>query len=332
MPKTCDIGVMFRCQSPPENLVAYVQHAEAAGFDEMWLVEDCFFAGGVASTAVALASTRRIKVGLGILPAVARNAAFAAMEIAALARLFPDRLLPGFGHGVGGWMKQIGAFPASQLAALEEVTTAVRALLAGEMVDYQGEHVQLDQVQLAFPLAAPPPVALGVRGPKSLRLSGRVADGTILAEYTSPAYVAWAREQIRAGQRDGGRESAPHRITVYAFCVVDSDRAAALNTLRPLIASGIASGNLTAHLAPLGLVDEARRLMADGDAARLERDMPDDWIAQLAVAGTPSDCRDAILKLADAGADSIVLVPLENDLETVTYLSESVLPLLNAGA
>jgi alkanesulfonate monooxygenase SsuD/methylene tetrahydromethanopterin reductase-like flavin-dependent oxidoreductase (luciferase family) len=113
---------------------------------------------------------------------------------------------------------------------------------------------------------------------------------------------------------------------------VDSDRAAALNTLRPLIASGIASGNLTAHLAPLGLVDEARRLMADGDAARLERDMPDDWIAQLAVAGTPSDCRDAILKLADAGADSIVLVPLENDLETVTYLSESVLPLLNAGA
>ena len=42
--------------------------------------------------------------------AVARNAAFTAMEIAALAELYPARLIIGLGHGMAGWMRQIGAY------------------------------------------------------------------------------------------------------------------------------------------------------------------------------------------------------------------------------
>ena len=38
--------------------------------------------------------------------------------------------------------------------------------------------------------------------------------------------------------------------------------------------------------------------------------MPDDWIDRLTVVGTPEDCRLAIRHLVDAGADTIVLVPL----------------------
>ncbi|MCB9450811.1 MAG: LLM class flavin-dependent oxidoreductase [Anaerolineaceae bacterium] len=318
---------MFRCVNPPEIAVQFVQGAEAAGFDEVWLVEDCFFAGGIASVTTALAKTERILVGLGIMPAVARNPAFAAMEIAALGRLFPGRFLPGFGHGVGDWMKQIGAFPSSQLAALEEVTLTVRALLAGERVSFHGQHVHLDQVQLEFPLETPPPVLLGVRGPKSLQLSGRSADGTILAEHASAPYVAWAREQIRAGQRENGRENDAHRLTVYTYCVVEADRETALSKLRPQLARAIASGNLGVYLEPLGIQDEAQRLVAEKDAMGLAAALPDEWITQLAVVGTPEDCRDGIRKLADAGADSVILVPIENDLEALTAFS-NLLPLL----
>ena len=42
------------------------------------------------------------------MPAVVRNAAVAAMELAAVAWYFPGPLLPGFGHGVPAWMRQIG--------------------------------------------------------------------------------------------------------------------------------------------------------------------------------------------------------------------------------
>ncbi len=123
-------GVMYRRHYAPETLKPFVQRAESAGLDEVWVVEDCFFGGGIALAASALAFSERIAVGLGIMPAVARNAAFTAMEVALLAKLYPGRFLPGLGHGVADWMRQIGAFPKSQLQALEEVTLTLRRCCA----------------------------------------------------------------------------------------------------------------------------------------------------------------------------------------------------------
>ena len=311
------IGIMFRCKNAPEDLILFSKEVESAGFDELWIVEDCFFAGGIASVSTALANTQSIRVGLGIMPAVGRNPAFAAMEIALLARIYPGRFLPGFGHGVGDWMKQIGAFPSSQLAALEEVTLTVRDLLAGKTVNFDGKHVHLDHVTLDFPPQTIPGISLGVRGPKSLQISGRVADGTILAEHASAEYVSWAIEQIRIGQEQGGRSNEPHRVTVYTFCSMDDDHDTAIQKLRPLIIQGVASGNLFPYLEPLGIVEEAKRLIETGT---LETHMPDEWVTKLAVSGTPAECQAAIQKLMNAGADSVVLVPIEEDFETMTAL------------
>ena len=49
-----------------------------------------------------------VRVGIGLLPVPLRNLALAAMEIATLARLFPDRFVPAIGHGVLDWMGQVG--------------------------------------------------------------------------------------------------------------------------------------------------------------------------------------------------------------------------------
>ena len=81
------------------------------------------------------------------MPAVARNAAFTAMEIATVAELYPARLIIGLGHGMAGWMRQIGAYPRSPLTALAEHIQAIRALLAGETVSVTGDYVQLDGVR-----------------------------------------------------------------------------------------------------------------------------------------------------------------------------------------
>ncbi|MBK9943814.1 MAG: LLM class flavin-dependent oxidoreductase [Kouleothrix sp.] len=325
------LGVMFRCQYPPELLRAFAGQAERAGFDELWIVEDCFWGGAIASTTAALGATERIAVGLGIMPAVARNPAFVAMELATLARLFPGRLLPGFGHGVAAWMQQVGALPASQLAALEETTLAVRALLRGERYSVGGRHVQLDQVQLDLPPRMIPPVALGVRGPKSLALAGRAADGTILAECAAPAYVAWAREQIARGAAAAGR-TEPHRLTVYAWCSVDADGAAARAKLRPVVAATLASAEAGVQLAPLAIAGAARAMAARGEAA-LCAEMPDPWLDALAVCGTPSEGAAAIERLYSAGADSVVLVPfIDGDpLAQLESIARDLVPLLQRG-
>lgn len=169
------------------------------------MIEDCFYTAGIAQAATALAVTERLRVGVGIMPAVAHNPAILAMEIATLALIHPGRFLPGIGLGVVGWMGQVGARPPSRLIALEETVGAVRALLAGETVDLAGRSVRLQGVRLDQPPVDVPPVAVGVRGPKSLVLAERIADGTILSEYSAPGYVAAARQHIAAGMAKAGR-------------------------------------------------------------------------------------------------------------------------------
>ena len=303
------LGIMFRREYVPEELPGFARKAEEAGFDELWVVEDCFYGSGIASAATALPGTDTITVGLGIMPAVVRNPVFAAMEIATLARLHPGRFLPGFGHGVAGWMRQIGAFPKSQLKALEEVTVAIRALLAGEQLTFNGRYVHLDQTQLVHPPEQVPPISLGVAGPKSLALSGRVADGTILGEYSAPKYISWAREQITSGKLEAGHDR-DHRLTLFAFACAASATATARQELRPMVASAVASRGMNAKLASMGIMPQVREYREGGGQQRLEAAMPDAWIDQLAIAGTLEEWKSAIDRLVEAGADSVVLVPL----------------------
>lgn len=308
-PSNPRLGIMFRREHAPETLPAFARRAEEAGFDELWVVEDCFYTSGIASAATTLACTEEITVGLGIMPAVVRNPVFAAMEIATLARLHPGRFLPGIGHGVGRWMRQIGAFPKSQMTALEEVTITVRTLLAGKKLTLKGDYVQVKDAELVHPPDRIPPISLGVTGPKSLALSGRVADGTVLSEYSSPAYVAWAREQIAQGQQKAGHDR-DHRVTVFAFACAEENREAARRQLRPRVASALASPSMETKLAPMGILPKVRTLREDGGRARLEAEMPDAWIDQLTIAGTPDDWKVAIKQLVETGAESVVVVPL----------------------
>ncbi len=87
---------------------------------------------------------------------------------------------------------------APRWAPREEVLLAVRRLLHGERVSVAGHHVTLDDVGLEQPPSPPPPLLAGVRGPKSLALVGRVADGVVLAEPATPSTVRVALEQCAA--------------------------------------------------------------------------------------------------------------------------------------
>ncbi len=204
-------GLIFHPKFPPETLADYAQRAEAAGFDELWLWDDCFLPGAFTSAAIALSATQQLKVGIGLLPVPAYNPLFAAMEITTLASAFPGRFLPGFGHGVARWMAQIGATPRSSLKALDETVTAVRQLLSGEMVTMQGDWVHLDQVQMQLTPEIVPPLYVGAVREKTLRLAGRVGDGTILTVTSSPAYIRWALSHDSSWNGRNRADSAPGR-------------------------------------------------------------------------------------------------------------------------
>jgi alkanesulfonate monooxygenase SsuD/methylene tetrahydromethanopterin reductase-like flavin-dependent oxidoreductase (luciferase family) len=207
-------GVVFRPQCPPEQLRAVVEAADGSSADELWLWEDCFLEGGLTSAALALAWSSRIRVGIGLLPVPLRNPALAAMEIATLARVFPDRFVVTTGHGVLDWMGQVGARAASPLTLLREHTTALRRLLAGERVDVDGDHVHLHDVALDWPPPQPPLLLVGARGPRTLRLAGEVADGVLLDSITDHDTVRRGREVAQEG-RDAAGRAGPVHVTAY---------------------------------------------------------------------------------------------------------------------
>ena len=214
MAESPSLGVTFRPQSPPEDLRAAVQAADRAGIAELWLWEDCFAEGGLTSAAAALSCSARIQVGVGLLPVPLRNPALAAMEIAALARMWPGRFMPGLGHGVQQWMGQIGAAVPSPMTLLREYTAAVRDLLNGDTVTADGRYVQLDQVKLDWPPEQVPPLLVGARGPRTVRLAGELADGVILDDVATAADIRAACGLLAEGRAAVGRDGATH-VTVF---------------------------------------------------------------------------------------------------------------------
>jgi alkanesulfonate monooxygenase SsuD/methylene tetrahydromethanopterin reductase-like flavin-dependent oxidoreductase (luciferase family) len=218
------LGAVFRPQLPPERLRDVATAADQAGLAELWVWEDCFFEGGVASAAAALAWTERLRIGIGLLPVPLRNVALTAMETATLHRLFPGRVTVAVGHGVQNWMAQVGARAESPVTLLREHLAALRAILRGERVTVDGRYVRLDDVGLDWPPATAPPVVAGATGPRTLRLAGEAADGTLLTSATSPDGVRDARRLVDEGRAAAGR-TGPHPLIVYLLAATGPDAA-----------------------------------------------------------------------------------------------------------
>jgi alkanesulfonate monooxygenase SsuD/methylene tetrahydromethanopterin reductase-like flavin-dependent oxidoreductase (luciferase family) len=286
-------------RSFPAGAVAeYARKVEAAGIEQLWMIEDCFYTAGVSLAATALAATERIAVGIGILPAVARNPAITAMEIATLCNIAPGRFRPGIGHGVQAWMGQMGVRPVSPLAALEETITVVKRLLAGDEVSFDGKQVHLDSIRLDQPPEVVPAVLAGVQQERSLALAGRVADGVILVEGAGPTYVEWSLD--RAGRPRG------FEAVTFTMLSVANDRRDAYRPVAEVVAELIAD-RLPA-LTVLPFYDEmAGRLTAGGPDALIE--MPADYWAEIGAIGTMDDALAHVAALEAAGVGSINVFP-----------------------
>ena len=283
--------------------------------DELWLIEDCFYTTAPPLAAAALAVTEELRIGLGILPARARTAAITAMEIATLAGLGPGRVVGGIGHGVQSWMGQMGVRPASPLTALDEVLTTVRRLLAGEQVSFDGRYVTLDEVQLDQPPAQPVAVLAGVRGPKSMALAGRSADGVVLADAVGPSFIPTAREQAGRGQ--------DFAVTVFVPLITAPTRAEAYRLAAGWLAGQLASP--TPSLTGAAFYGELVDLHTRGGDEALAT-VPPQWWAELGAIGTLEDAAAHIDALERAGATGVALVPAP-DAEVATRQIDDVLEL-----
>ncbi|MEJ8567181.1 LLM class flavin-dependent oxidoreductase [Elongatibacter sediminis] len=305
--------------------------AEQAGFDFAWYPHDTFMHNTWVLTSAAAVATSRIRLGsVGTNP-FTTNPAEIATYIASLDELSGGRAVLGLGLHTHEMVEWTGVDASESVAATREATEIIRALLRGEVVDYQGEIFQwTDQCYLRLePVRREVPIYVCAFGPDYLALSGAIGDGS-LPMITPPESAAYMVPAITGGAVAAGRDPAEVDISGCAWLSLAADPSAPTDVLRRMVsyfgwgleAPALATIGLTpADFAPIKTHIDA------GDYAGAEALVTDD-MCRLALAGTPRQVIGQIERLAELGVTHVNLGgPLGPDpAEAIRLMGEQVIP------
>jgi 5,10-methylenetetrahydromethanopterin reductase len=204
----------------------------------------------------------------------------------------------------------------SPLADIEAAITGIRRLWRGEEVDLRARGFSLNGAHLRFGARADIPVFVSASGPKTLELAGRVADGVILLVGLFPEALGWAISHVSNGAQAAGRPRPP--VAVFAYGSVDEDEEAALASARSIAAWFPQTAPVICELAglPAAVAERVRSAYRGGEfqeAATAARELPDDFVRKVALAGNRQRATGQIRAALAAGADSVHVFPLGDD-------------------
>src|SRR5262245_29621976 len=191
-----------------QDAIQYVQYAEECGFEAVWQAESRLVRDAVVPMAAFAATTRKIKVGSGVINNWTRNAALIAATYLTLDDLAPNRIILGIGAWWDPLAQNVGIHRSKPLLAMREVVTVVRDLLAMKNVTFHGEFVNVTGIELDIvhgrrePREVP--IYIGATGMKMMTLTGEIADGALLNYLVSPAYNAEALAALEQGAKVAG--------------------------------------------------------------------------------------------------------------------------------
>ena len=195
--------------------VDFVVEAEKLGLDDCWVAE-AWGSDAPSALGYLAARTHRIRLGSGVMQVGTRSPVLIAQTAATLADVSDGRFLLGLGPSGPQVLEGLHGVPfASPLARMRETVDVVRRALSGEKVAYDGEHVRIPlpggdgrPMRLSTTPQPDVPVYLASMSPRTLRLTGRVADGwlgtSFVPEGAGEAYFA----HLDAGLADAGRTRA----------------------------------------------------------------------------------------------------------------------------
>jgi 5,10-methylenetetrahydromethanopterin reductase len=328
--KSRNLGIFLLGDLPPNQIAETAQLIEESGFRELWVIEDYFMLSAFAMAGIALQATKEISVGIGAIANRVRHPAVAAMEATTLAGAFPGRFLDlGLGHGLPFWMKQIDLYPKSPLTSMTEGVRSIKRLVTGETLTQKGEYYSFDNVCLKH--SAPDlRVMTAVVGPKSVDLTARIADGLQISALAGPRYIKEVSERI-AKVRAAEGLPPDFKVLTYALASVGKNSSECRRKMRKAAAFYLGALGPTLLTEVYGVNDKLKELINKGGAEAIEKEMPEDWLDWLGVAGSPLEAASSIKALFDAGSTSVALsiVPTEELRAQLKLIGREVLPLVN---
>ncbi len=303
--------------------IQYVQYAEDRGFEAVWQAESRLVRDAFVPMAAFAATTRKIKVGSGVINNWTRNAALIAATYLTLDDLAPNRILLGIGAWWDPLAANVGIQRTKPLLAMREVVTVVRDLLAMKNVTFHGEFVNVNGIELDIVHGRREPrnvpIYIGATGMKMMTLTGEIGDGALLNYLVSPAYNAEALDALEQGAKVAGRKIEDIDRPQLVVASVDRDRKKALDGARKLVTQylGQQPHIMKASGVSQELLDEIGHVLTwPATEEQIEKAMalvPDDVVQLITASGTPEEVRAKVREYVANGCTCPVLYPLGDD-------------------
>ncbi len=321
-----------------QDAVTYVTEAESLGVHTAWSAE-AWGMDAVAPLGFLAARTSSIMLGSGIMQISARAPSMTAMTALTLAAISGDRFALGLGASGPQVVEGLHGVPfAKPVSRMRETIAIVRKAFAGEPLAFEGEHFVLPRpggegkaLRLAQPANPNIPIYLATLSPRSLELTGELADGWLGTSFT-PEHAESFFAHIARGAERVGRSLADLDLQVGGTVAFGADVDRALRTRKQglaftLGAMGSARNNFyNAAFRRGGYEDvavESQRLWLDGRREEAVDRIPDEMVLQTSMLGDEGAVRERIRAYASAGVTTLMLQPagktLSDRLDTLAH-------------
>lgn len=286
--------------------------AQACGYEESWLAEvnggDAYAIAGALAVGVP-----GMRIGTAVVPAQTRTAFVHAMAALSLSQLTAGNFILGIGLSSPNIVQDWGGQPYDRpLVRLREHLTVLRAMLAGEKLDYRGDTLSVRRFRLGGSPPAPVPIYLGALNEGALRLAGALCDGVILnmvPERALPQILG----AVRAGAEAAGRDPAAIEVVSRLHVLVTDDATMGRGLVRNVFGAYAATPGYNRCFEWIGFAEQAQQIreaFARGDRGGVAAAVTDELCDAMAVIGDLQTVRARVRAYAEQGVDVCVINPL----------------------
>jgi 5,10-methylenetetrahydromethanopterin reductase len=347
------IGVMQLTMEPLDEMLASARVMDEAGMDTVWLAEaypwwrkhQMEARSSTVVSALMARETRRMTIGWGIISPYTRHPVQAAMDARVVQEAAgPGRFVLGFGTSRIFLKNTLQDGPPSEtrpLAHMRDSVEIVRGVLSGERFTYEGKAYSADVPALAQEAHAPDggvPVYVAGTAPLMQQLGGEIGDGVLTPSITTPAFVRYTRRNVEEGAAKAGRDPDDVDLGCTIVASIGNERDAGRDGAREIAGMYLANKVQNIQSAADTLLelagleqDEIRPIaeaMEQGGRLAAKAKVSDAILDKCKpIAGTPSDCIEAIEEYRDAGCTHVMLELWgANRHEQIRLFGERVLP------
>ncbi len=317
------LGVSSNAPDGWRNAVTWVTEIERLGVDSAWGGETWGF-DAFTPIAYLASHTTSLTLGCAIAQVGSRSPAVLAMTALSLASMTEGRFVLGLGSSGPQVIEGLHGVPFNPAyTRLRETVEILRLAMAGERITYDGKVYQLprpDGPGRALRLSAPAasvPIYLATLGPRSLRMTGELADGWFGSSFMAE-HAAVFMDEIRAGADAAGRPFEAIDRQAGGVVQFGDDLAALVEPRKPgfafeMGAMGSPGQNFYRDAyTRQGYGDLAKRVLElwldrkRDEAAAL---IPDEFVIKANLLGTDDMVKDRIRAYRDGGVTTLRVSP-----------------------